>query len=142
MRRLAAGAVLGVALLAGCGAANSFPTAPGASATNTSLPGPMNVTGVVVAGPRCPVATVEKPCPDAPVGDVEVTFTPPVASMSKVTVRTAGDGTFSLWLAPGRWTALVQADPAKGVMSAKPEEFVMPDGGSITLTLHGDTGIR
>ena len=122
MRRMSV-ALLGAALLAGCGGANSLPGPPG---TATSLPGPPNVTGVVLAGPRCPVVTAEKPCPDTPVGDVEVTFTPPAASMSTVTVRTAADGTFSVWLAPGRWTALVQADPGKGVMSAKPEEFTMP----------------
>jgi hypothetical protein len=120
-------------LLAGCGAA-----AGGSTATTGDS---SNVTGVVVAGPRCPVQTAEKPCPDTPVGDVAVSFTPSDGG-DAVTVRSATDGTFTVVLAPGEYVALVQADPAKGVMSAKPEDVTVPATGAVQVTLHGDTGIR
>ena len=132
-----AAGLMAAMLLAGCGAAAGGSTSP--TTGDSSIPS--NVTGVVVAGPRCPVQTVEKPCPDTPVGDVAVSFTPS-AGGDAVTVRTDVDGTFSFVLAPGDYVALVQADPAKGVMSAKPEDVTVPATGAVQLTLHGDTGIR
>ena len=131
MRRLAAvPAVAAVLLLAGCGGAQSSVAA-----------GPANVTGVVVAGPRCPVVTAEDPCPDTPVGGVGIMFTPSSGG-DPTSVTAAADGTFSVSLAPGDYVALVQADLSKGVMSAKPEGVTVPATGAVRVTLHGDTGIR
>lgn len=133
MRRTSTVALAAALLVGGCGT----PGSPAARGTSS----PANVDGVVVAGPRCPVVTVDQPCPDTPVADVAVTFTP-AAGGDATTVTTSQDGTFSVVLAPGAYTALVQADPGKGVMSAEPEDVTVPATGAVQVTLHGDTGIR
>ena len=132
MRRTSMAVLAAALLVGGCGSDSPV-------ARDSSMPS--TVEGVVVAGPRCPVVTAEKPCPDTPVADVVVTFSP-VAGGDATTVTTTRDGTFSIGLAPGAYTALVQADPAKGVMSAKPEDVTVPASGVVRVTLHGDTGIR
>jgi hypothetical protein len=98
------------------------------------------VSGVVLAGPQCPVETVESPCPDRPLPDVSVRV---IGSDGRTVAegRTDGTGHFSLDVAPGTYTAQAVVEPA-GPTSAKPEQVTVSPAQFAEVTLTVDTGIR
>ncbi|WP_143448725.1 hypothetical protein [Kineosporia sp. A_224] len=147
VRTLVRGAWPGVAaaalvlLVAGCGAASGAADGAGGSAGSASAS--PNVTGVVLVGPRCPVQTVENPCPDTPAAaGVVVRFVGDGAGAPVRTATTGADGRFALSLAPGGYVAQPVADPGRGVMSAPPQDVMVPGTGTVDLELRADTGIR
>jgi hypothetical protein len=107
------------------------------------LPADSGVSGMVTAGPICPVVTdpPDPSCADRPVeGAVLV-----VTTLTGVEVdRTTSDakGRFALSLAPG--TYRLEPQPVEGLMgTAAPVEFtVEPGAPALDLAIGYDTGIR
>ena len=101
------------------------------------------VSGVVTAGPVCPVVTdpPDPACEDRPVAGAEIV----VRDASGETVGralTAEDGTFSIALAPGTYELVPQA--VEGLMgTASPIELTVEDGlPTEPIEINYDTGIR
>ncbi|HLB62967.1 MAG TPA: hypothetical protein VJN50_09625 [Actinomycetota bacterium] len=94
------------------------------------------VTGVVLAGPQCPVMIEGSPCPDVPwVGTVRA-----VSADGEAEVATDDRGQFRMGLEPGAYT--MQAVTDGGPPSGIPLQVVVPDGEFVEVTLEVDTGIR
>jgi hypothetical protein len=94
------------------------------------------VTGVVRAGPTCPVETPASPCPPATwTGTVRATS----ADGHVVESQTDADGRYTLQLPPGTYTvvAVTPAGPPTGV----PADITVVDT-LVDLDLEVDTGIR
>ena len=115
--------------LAGCG-----PSAPPADHT---------VTGVVTAGPVCPVVTdpPDPDCEDRPVAGAEIV----VRNSSGEEVaraRSADDGTFSVSVAAGSYELVPQ--PVEGLMgTAAPIDVTVEEGvPRERIEISYDTGIR
>jgi hypothetical protein len=105
-------------------------------------PGP-GVTGLVSAGPTCPVVTdpPDPSCADRPVdGAVLVVTTLDGVEVARTT--SDAEGRFNLSLAPG--TYRLEPQPVEGLMgTAAPIEFtVQLDAPSAELLVSYDTGIR
>jgi hypothetical protein len=98
------------------------------------------VTGVVLLGPTCPVVMAESPCPDRPLENV-------VVRAYRADGTTAGeatsgaDGSFEMSLPAGGYTlrADVDGDPGR---SSKPVDVRVRTGGTTTVTVPVDSGIR
>jgi len=92
-----------------------------------------------MAGPTCPVERSDSPCPDRP---VTATVIVTDASGKQVTrVATAGDGRFTIRLAPGSY--VVRGERAGGLGRLAPPVDVTVRAGQFTsVTLTFDTGIR
>src|SRR6266568_4634986 len=71
-----------------------------AAGTRTS-----GVTGRVTAGPTCPVERVDHPCPPQP---VSATIKAQKTSRTVARTRSDANGDYSMRLAPGRYTLVVQ----------------------------------
>ena len=117
------------AALAGCG-----PTAPAAEHT---------VTGIVTAGPVCPVVTdpPDPSCEDRPVAGAEIVVRN--ASGDEVArARSAEDGTFSVSVVAGSYELVPQ--PVEGLMgTATPVEVTVEEGvPGERIVISYDTGIR
>jgi hypothetical protein len=105
--------------------------------TRTQADGTSGVTGVVLAGPQCPVVTAESPCPDEPFvgsvvaleGDEEV-----------ARVQTDSEGRFRMSLPPGSYTLAADLEP--GLPFAEPSQVQVTEGTYVEVTLLVDTGIR
>lgn len=97
------------------------------------------IRGVVVSGPRCPIVTVENPCPDRPVAGIVVQLTAPVGSTRETRTNTAGR--FEVAVAPGEYVVQPVVDRG-GVGFAKPLQVTVPEGRFVEVTLQVDTGIR
>jgi hypothetical protein len=101
------------------------------------------ITGVVTAGPVCPVVT-EPPdpdCDDRPVAGAEIVVRD-ASGETVATVRSGEDGTFSVDVPAGRYELVPQ--PMEGLMgTAGPVEVAVEEGvpaGPIEIIY--DTGIR
>jgi hypothetical protein len=105
-----------------------------------SSSGDSGISGTVLLGPTCPVETVESPCPDRPLADVEVQVLR--AGDVVATVRSAGDGRFTVALDPGHNE--VQAVVAQGGpgMPATPVDVTVPSGEFTDGSIPVDSGIR
>ena len=115
--------------LVGCG-----PAAPAAEHA---------VTGVVTAGPVCPVVTdpPDPSCEDRPVAGAEIVVRN--ASGDEVArARSADDGTFSVSVAAGTYELVPQ--PVEGLMgTAAPVEVTVGEGAPAErIEISYDTGIR
>jgi hypothetical protein len=110
-------------------------------ATRTTIPPSANVSGVVLAGPTCPVVTRERPCPPQPV-DTEIAAQN-TAGETVAHTRTDADGQYSLALAPGVYT-LVAATLPGGPMSCDPVSVTVSagPGPAVHADISCDTGIR
>jgi hypothetical protein len=97
------------------------------------------IRGVVVSGPRCPVVTVQDPCPDLPVPGIVVRVIASDGSASKT--RTDAAGQFNVAVAPGEYVLQPVVDNG-GATFAKPLQVTVSDAGFVEVTLHVDTGIR
>jgi len=103
----------------------------------------IRVTGVVLAGPVCPVVTdpPDPACEDRPVADAEIVVRDK-SGESVATVRSAEDGSFSIDLAQGRYELLPQ--PVEGLMGTAATVVVtVGDGVPLEpIVISYDTGIR
>jgi hypothetical protein len=117
------------AALAGCG-----PTSPAAQNT---------VTGIVTAGPVCPVVTdpPDPSCEDRPVAGAEIVVRD-VSGDEVVRALSADDGTFAISLAAGSYELVPQ--PVEGLMgTAAPVEVTVEEGvRGERIEISYDTGIR
>ncbi|MGZ4132264.1 MAG: carboxypeptidase-like regulatory domain-containing protein [Actinomycetota bacterium] len=126
MRRLAIVSVVSILLLASC--------ASGAATTS----GGATLSGVVLAGPACPVERPESPCPPKPwSGTVRATG----SDGSTYDTTAASDGRFAFTGLPdGSYTlvAVTSGGPPTGI----PQQVDVPMRAQHTITLQVDTGIR
>lgn len=130
------------------GASGTSPTAThglsGASPTATGgLSGATGVRGKVTAGPTCPVV-MEPPnpaCADRPVAGAVLVFRD-ASGVEVARVTSAGDGTFSVELAPGAYDLVPQ--PFHGLMGTPQAMKVGVVAGQpmTAVTVSYDTGIR
>jgi hypothetical protein len=100
------------------------------------------IAGEVVAGPTCPVATVENPCPPKPVPDRKVLLLTP-GGVLVTTTMTDANGRFAVRLAPGSYTVHVEAGPGMlGLDQVTPGNVTVHAGQTTTMQIELDTGIR
>jgi hypothetical protein len=115
--------------LAGCG----DDVGPGADVDT-------GVTGVVLAGPQCPVVQEGSPCPDLPVPDVEVRALRDGSVAG--TGRTNAEGRFEILLDPGDYVLEAVVGEGGGPPFAEQVDVTVPSGGVVEVTVPVDTGIR
>lgn len=125
--------LLAVISLAACQAPGAGPTAPA----------PVEVSGVVRAGPVCPVVTqpADPACDDRLVsGAVMLVTTPDGREVARAT--SGDDGGFTLHLAPGDYVVVPQ--PVDGLMgtAAAVDVRVVAGEAPAPLSVTYDTGIR
>jgi hypothetical protein len=117
-----------VAAVSACGGSDSSPVSSG-------------VRGVVLAGPQCPVESVESPCPDQPVPDVTVRISTPRGE-AVAEARTDSRGRFSVSVPAGSYVVDVLLDSPGGPGSAAPVPVTVEASGFVEVTVPVDTGIR
>jgi hypothetical protein len=105
-----------------------------------SSSGDSGISGTVLLGPTCPVETVESPCPDRPVADVEVQVLR--AGDVVATVRSDGDGRFTVALDPGHYEVQAVVEKGGPGMSAKPVDVTVTSGEFTDVSIPVDSGIR
>lgn len=113
-----------------------------ATTTETSTPQGFFVSGLVHAGPVCPVVTdpPDPACADRPVEDA-VILVEDSAGVVVSTIGTGVDGTFIVILPPGAYTFVPQ--PVEGLMgTASEQDVLVVDGPVDGLDFAYDTGIR
>lgn len=105
-----------------------------------SSSGDSGIRGTVLLGPTCPVETLESPCPDRPLADVEIR----VLRESDVvaTVRSDDEGRFAVALDPGRYEVQAVVEEGGPGMSAKPVDVVVTNGVFKDVNVPVDSGIR
>ena len=129
-------------------AASGTPSATAAPA-KSAAPGGGNATrppgaiavisGVVRAGPACPVDRVYHACRPGPLGDVEVQARSSSAGVM-ASARTGADGHYSLQLGPGRYLLVVLTTQ---VFTSCPHVLVSAESGvAIRADFNCDTGMR
>jgi hypothetical protein len=125
-------------VLAGC-------AAPATDASPTPLPVTTpgtGISGVVTAGPVCPVEKnpPDPACAPRPV-DGAVLVIRDASGTEVARVTTAADGTFFAELPGGVY--VVTPQPAKGLLGTPgPQSVTVTDGATVRLDLSYDTGIR
>ena len=98
------------------------------------------IRGTALAGPTCPVVTLNDPnCADRPVVGATIRVVD-VTGMVVATLVTDAAGTFSIELPPGPYQ--VRAEPTPDTMSPPAPVDVMVGEGPIQVDLAYDTGIR
>jgi hypothetical protein len=105
-----------------------------------SSSGESGIRGTVLLGPTCPVETVESPCPDRPLGDVEIQVLQ--GSDVVATVRSDGGGRFAVALDPGRYEVQAVVEEGGPGISAKPVDVTVTSGEFADVNVPVDTGIR
>jgi hypothetical protein len=98
------------------------------------------IRGTVLLGPTCPVETLESPCPDRPLADVEIRVLR--GSDVVATVRSDGEGRFAVALDPGRYEVQAVVEEGGPGMSAKPVDVVVTSGVFNDVNVPVDSGIR
>ena len=111
--------------------------------TGDPIPHKSDVSGVVTAGPTCPVERYppDPNCAERPVAGAELVIVD--SDGNEVARATSGeDGTFTIRLAPGSYRLVPQ--PVEGLMgTAQPVDFMVEVGQPVTdLQISYDTGIR
>jgi hypothetical protein len=105
-----------------------------------SSSGDSGIRGIVLLGPTCPVETLESPCPDRPLADVEIRVLR--GSDVVATVRSDGEGRFAVALDPGRYEVQAVVEGGGPGMSAKPVDVVVTNGVFNDVNVPVDSGIR
>ena len=105
-----------------------------------SSSGDSGIRGIVLLGPTCPVETLESPCPDRPLADVEIRVLR--GSDVVATVRSDGEGRFAVALDPGRYEVQAVVEEGGPGMSAKPVDVVVTNGVFNDVNVPVDSGIR
>ncbi len=98
------------------------------------------IHGTVLAGPTCPVETVESPCPDHPVAGIDVRALRNGGVTA--TAVSARDGTFSMELAPGTYVLESVVEPEGPGLYSQPTTVTVTAGAVVEATILLDTGIR
>jgi hypothetical protein len=98
------------------------------------------IRGTVLLGPTCPVETLESPCQDRPLADVEIRVLR--GSDVVATVRSDGEGRFAVALDPGRYEVQAVVEEGGPGMSAKPVDVVVTSGVFNDVNVPVDSGIR
>jgi hypothetical protein len=128
-----------VALLSLAACAPAGTGASQATATATANQGTLN--GNVLAGPTCPVATPDHPCPPKPVPGRQVAIVTPDGK-TVATVTTDKNGHFSVMLAPGRYTVKVARASGPFPIQRQPVFVTIVAGKTVSVQILLDTGIR
>lgn len=102
--------------------------------------GSSGVAGRVVAGPTCPVETLESPCPPRPV-QTEVAVESADGEQLR-SVSTAQDGSFRLALAPGSYLLTARPPAGDPTLVPRPMTVTVERGTFIRVTLFLDTRLR
>jgi hypothetical protein len=105
-----------------------------------STTGDSGIRGTVLLGPTCPVETVESPCPDRPLADVEIHVLQ--GGDVVATVGSDGDGRFAVALDPGQYVVQAVVEPGGPGMSAKPVDVSVTSGAFTDVNVPVDSGIR
>ena len=108
--------------------------------TSTIRPPTRDVSGVVLAGPTCPVVTQEHPCPPRPV-DADVAAQN-AAGETVARTRTDADGHYSLALTPGEYTLIATTRPGTPLLCDPANVTVLAQGPAAHADISCDTGIR
>ena len=117
--------IAGAAAIAACASTGPSPTT--------------GLTGVVMRGPVTPVCRVDVPC-DAP---FSATFTVQRAGQRVAQFQSDASGQFSVFLAPGPYTVVPNADAPLISPSSQAKSVTVADTGALTVVrLAFDTGIR
>ena len=126
----------GLALLANVAAATLF----SACASATPSPSPITgLTGVVMRGPVTPVCRVDVPC-DAP---FSAAFNVNKEGRRIAQFQSDAAGQFTVFLAPGSYTVVPNADAPIISPSSQSKSVTVADNGMLTVVrLTFDTGIR
>lgn len=98
------------------------------------------VRGQILLGPTCPVVQEGSPCPDEPVGGVEVRALTDGETIAETT--SGEDGRFELELPPGRYTLEAVVGPDGPGMFAKPVAVTVTAGAFVEVVVPVDSGIR
>lgn len=106
----------------------------------SSSSGDSGIRGTVLLGPTCPVETVESPCPDRPLADIEVQMLQ--GGDVVATVRSDSDGRFTVALDPGHYTLQAVVEAGGPGMSAKPVDVTVTSGEFLEVNVPVDSGIR
>jgi len=119
-------------LLVACLAAAAGCTSVAPSATT-------GLTGIVTRGPVTPVCRIDIPC-DAP---FSASFIVQQNGRAVATFRSAQMGQFTVFLGPGGYTIVPNADAPIIVPTAQTRSVTVADTGTLTVVrLMFDTGIR
>src|SRR6266540_623298 len=105
-----------------------------------SSSGEGGIRGIVLLGPTCPVETLEGPCPDRPLADVEVQVLQ--GGDVVASVRSDGDGRFTVALDPGHYEVQAMLQEGGPGMSAKPVDVNVTSGEFADVNVPVDSGIR
>jgi hypothetical protein len=105
-----------------------------------SSSGDSGIRGTVLLGPTCPVETLESPCLDRPLADVEIRVLR--GDDVVATVRSDGEGRFAVALDPGRYEVQAVVEEGGPGMSAKPVDVVVTNGVFNDVNVPVDSGIR
>jgi hypothetical protein len=100
------------------------------------------ISGSVVAGPTCPVETIENPCPPKPVPGRDVSIQTPNGTEVAHSV-TDGSGLFTVRLAAGVYVIrVVTGVGLLGMEQVTPGDVTVVAGQTTTIQIELDTGIR
>lgn len=100
------------------------------------------LVGDVVAGPTCPVESIEHPCPPKPVPHRQVTIETPGGTVV-TTTTTDVNGHFSVTLPPGNYVIRVLVGPGLlGIRQLTPGNVTVVAGQTVSVKITLDTGIR
>jgi hypothetical protein len=105
-----------------------------------SSSGDSGIRGTVLLGPTCPVETLESPCRDRPLADVEIRVLR--GDDVVATVRSDGEGRFAVALDPGRYEVRAVVEEGGPGMSAKPVDVLVTNGVFNEVNVPVDSGIR
>jgi hypothetical protein len=113
---------------------------PAISGCSSTAPSPATgLTGIVTRGPVTPVCRVDVPC-DAP---FSATFNAERAGRRVAQFQSDAAGQFTVFLAPGGYTIVPNADAPVIVPAAQTKSVTVADTGALTVVrLMFDTGIR
>jgi hypothetical protein len=98
------------------------------------------VRGQVLLGPTCPVVQEGSPCPNEPVGGVEVRALTDGEAIAQTT--SDENGRFELELPPGRYTLEAVVGPDGPGMFSKPVAVTVTAGVFVEVAVPVDSGIR
>jgi hypothetical protein len=115
---------------------------PSASPTTAPADALGTISGDVVAGPTCPVESIENPCPPKPVPDRAVSIQTPAGAEVEHTVTDA-NGHFTVRVAAGAYVVRVATGPGKlGLEQTTPGDVTVRAGQTSLIQIELDTGIR
>jgi hypothetical protein len=121
------------------------PTCTGAQADSRPCSSALASQGTliveVVAGPTCPVANAEQPCPPRPVPNRLILIETP-ARTTVMRVTTDQQGRFQITLAPGTYWVLVPRNGNPFPIQRAPQKVTVIAGHTLQVVVELDTGIR